>query len=208
MIRRDLKFDNMQNFTSGSITRLRNFGLPEVKKLPASSRVIACKRDPRSLIVSCTDYHMRGSEAWTQVPREKFDGKSYCQLLRDAATDEDRLIISMENKAGEIVKRLGSLADSDDVFFVSLEDLSRDESCSVYYDICEYMQLCEADFNIMFNHLKRESLWYMRQTSGEIPSHSTSGVSDTYIARLNGVALARYTELFGDLHIKLGYQQG
>lgn len=58
----------------------------------------------------------------------------------------------------------------------------------------------------MVTHLKSESHWCLLKKTGRIPKHATSGVSNRSIARLQGAALTKYTELFGDLHVKLGYQ--
>lgn len=209
MIVRQVEFNSNMSarFVANTITRLRNFTLDQVRQLPPNSIVIACKRDPRSLIVSCTDYHLRGSEAWTRVSNKRYGGKSYSNYLRDAATDEERLIISMENVAGNIIRRMASFIDASDILTVKLEDIARDDSCQTYHDICKYMQLSDHNYHILSNLLRKNSLWYIRKKTGTIPQHCTSGVSRDSINRLQGMALARYHDLFGDIHLRLGYKE-
>ena len=194
-------------YADNTITRLRNFTLEMVSQLPSNSIVITFKRDPRSLIVSCADYHSKGPEAWTLMPNEKYGGKPYYYYLSSAASDEDRLIISMENRAGVIIRNMSTFIDAPDILSVKLEDVSRDESCQIYDDICKYMQLSEHNHNILSRIFKKHSLWYMKTNTGLLPNHSTSGVSKDSINRLQGRALERYQELFGDIHLRLGYPE-
>jgi hypothetical protein len=49
---------------------------------------------------------MRGSEDWTREPQEQFGGKSYSEVLRDAGSDEERLIVLMDHVAGRILRSL------------------------------------------------------------------------------------------------------
>ncbi len=198
---------DISTFTSNTITRLRNFTLEMVYQLPSNSIVITFKRDPRSLIVSCVDYHMRGSEHWTRMPMQKYGGQPYCHYLRKAASDEDRLIISMENRAGTIIRNMSTFLEAPAILSVKLEDVARDESCRIYSDICEYMQLSDHNQNILSGILKKHSLWHMKMKTGLLPDHSTSGVSQDSINRLRGKALERYQELFGDIHRRLGYTE-
>jgi len=194
-------------FVNNTITRLRNFTLDMVRQLPTNSTVITFKRDPRSLIVSCTDYHLRGTEDWTKIPMQKYGGKSYNDFLRGTATDEDRFIISMENKAGDIIRNMTTFLDAPEILSIKLEDIAREESCQAYDDICKHMQLSDRNYHILSNLLKKHSLWYIKKNIGTIPKHSTSGVSKDSINRLQGLALERYHELFGDIHLRLGYQE-
>lgn len=189
-----------------SIIRLANFSYDQLSMLPLNAKVFATKRDPRGLIVSCTDYHIRGSEKWTQVPERKYGGKSYCELLRDAPTDEDRLIISMENRAGEILRRMESYVGQDDVHMVALEDLSHDDSGETYRELCRAMGLSEQDSAKLYELLVRHALWNLKRAGARAPNHSTSGVDPKVIERLKGRALRHYRQQFGDIHLRLGYE--
>lgn len=194
-------------FANNTITRLRNFTLDMVRQLPSNSVFITFKRDPRSLIVSCTDYHLRGPEVWTLMPKNKYGGKPYYHYLRSAASDEDRLIISMENRAGTIIRNMSTFLDAPDILSVKLEDVARDESGQIYSEICQYMRLSEHNQKILSSIFKKHSLWYLKSYAGLLPRHSTSGVSKDSINRLQGRALERYRELFGDIHLRLGYPE-
>jgi hypothetical protein len=197
--------EQLARLEKNSITRLRNFSYPELAIVPSGSRVIGTKRDPRTLIVSCTDYHMRGNEKWTQVPEDKYDGKSYCEYLQSAPTDEDRLIISMQNMAGDIIRRMESFCEHDDIHMVALEQLSHDASGKTCRRICEVMGLSAEDTETFYRLLVRHSLWSLRAQGRKAPRHSTSGVNPDVISRLTGRALAFYKSTFGDVHVRLGY---
>jgi hypothetical protein len=113
----------------------------------------------------------------------------------------------MENRAGTIIRNMSTFLDAPDILSVKLEDVARDESCQIYDDICKYMQLSEHNHNILSRIFKKHSLWHMKTNTGLLPNHSTSGVSKDSINRLQGRALERYQELFGDIHLRLGYPE-
>lgn len=205
---KDFRFDpDVSPFVNNTITRLRNFTLEMVRQLPAHAIVVTFKRDPRSLIASCTDYHLRGPEVWTLMPRQEYGGKAYYQYLRSAASDEDRLIISMENRAGAIIENMRTFINAPHILPVKLEDIARDESCQIYDDICTHMQLSDDDHKCLSEIFKMHSLWYIKSNTGSLTGHSTSGVSEHSVNRLQGRALERYQELFGDIHLQLGYPE-
>jgi hypothetical protein len=139
------------------------------------------------------------------VPNGKFEGKSYCEYLQSASTDEDRLIISMQNKAGEILRNMDTFSGQSDVHMVSLEDLSHDASGETYWIICQKMGLSDVDSATFYALLVRHALWNLKAQGKGIPGHSTSGVSSDSIRRIKGRALTCYQELFGDIHVRLGY---
>jgi len=203
---KDFRSDpDISPFVNHTITRLRNFTLDMARQLLPNAIGVTFKRDPRSLIASCTDYHLRGPEAWTLMPKEEYGGKPYFDYLRSAASDEDRLIISMENRAGAIIENMRTFINAPHILSVKLEDIARDESCQIYDDICTHMQLSADDHNILSEIFKKHSLWYIKSNTGSLPGHSTSGVSKNSVNRLQGRALERYQELFGDIHLQLGY---
>lgn len=203
----DVTKEKLALLPTNSITRLRNFSYFALTIIPSKSKVIATKRDPRGLIASCTDYHMRGTEEWTTIPRGMYGGKSYCELLRSAKSDEERHIISMNNKAGEVIKNMLTYVDCDNVLMVSLEDLSHDVSGKVYGDICEYMELSSNDTETLSRIFVENALWNIKIAGSGLPRHSTSGVDALAKHRITGCALEHYQSVFGDAHRLLGYSQ-
>lgn len=191
------------SFDRPTLVRLRNFSLRQLRLLPPA-RVVACKRDPRGLIVSCADYHRRGSEAWTKVPDERYGGMSY-QALLSSASEQDALILSMRHRAGEILNSLRTLLDAPDIYFVALENLSWDETGKTYASLCDFLDLSRHNRELLISLLSKHSLWARLKYHGSLPKHSTQGVSNVSVQRLQGRALREYRSLFGDLHRELGY---
>jgi len=193
------------SFHCPTLVRLRNFSLRHLLLLPQPAKVVACKRDPRGLIVSCTDYHRRGSEAWTTAPDQRYGGMSYQALLNSAPSEEDAFILSMKHVAGRILNNLRTLLDAPDIYFVALEDLSWDESGKTYASLCDFLDLSSRNRELLISSLAKHSLWANLKRHGKLPKHSTGGVSDSSSQRLQGRALREYRLLFGDLHSELGY---
>jgi hypothetical protein len=48
-------------------------------------------RDPRDVAVSSYYYHLRGAEGWTQVPLDRFGGRTYYEVLQSLSTCDGML---------------------------------------------------------------------------------------------------------------------
>lgn len=140
-------------------------------------------------------------------PQGNVRSKSYCELLRSAKSDEDRHIISMNNKAGEVIRNMLTYVECDDVLMVSLENLSHDVSGEIYGEICEYMELSSSDAETLSRIFIENALWNIKMTGSELPRHSTSGVDALAKHRISGSALEHYQSVFGDAHRLLGYPE-
>ena len=187
------------------LVRLRNFPKSMIQEAPDMSKVVVCIRDPRSLIVSCTDYHARGSESWTLEPKKEYGGLSYSEFISSGSTDEDRLIRSMKHVAGRLVRSIETLLELDGVHIAKLEDLSWDRTCKPHLALCDYLELSGLHREQMFNALKKHSLWRISAVDGKLPRHSTGGAVSESSQRINGRALQTYQSLFGDIHTRFGY---
>lgn len=191
--------------------RLRNFTYTEALSLP-SEKLVHCIRDPRSLIVSCTDYHIRGDEDWTRKPEKKYGGLSYSEYLFSASSYEESLIRSMQNVAGDLLQKWSGFHESTEVesgewMQVKLEDLSRDRTGKIYRDLCAYIDMDDYSTKLLAQCFKKNSLWWLKENKSFKPKHSTSGVSNKTAGKVTGVSLEAYRDIFGDgFHEKFGYK--
>lgn len=204
---KQIKERSLKQICGNTIYRLCNLTYEQVKIFARGLPIVVFIRDPRTLITSCTDYHLRGSEKWALKPQEKFNNLSYTELLQQGRTDEERLIISMENLAGDILKRIETFVNKEDVLLISLESLAWDSSLSTFKKIADYCHFEEPFRRQFIKELENNSLRKIKENTGSLTTHSTSGVSKSSIKRLTGRAEEVYTEHFGDLHTKLGYDE-
>ena len=77
-------------FENHSRFDLRNLDLPAVKGV----RIV---RDPRDVCISAAKYHTWSQEEWLHVPREKFGGATYSQVINGLDSFEDKLVFEMDN---------------------------------------------------------------------------------------------------------------
>lgn len=63
-------------------------------------------RDPRDLIVSAANYHVRSAEPWLHLPREIFGGRSYQEAISALPNLEDRLIFEMDHSSGRVIETM------------------------------------------------------------------------------------------------------
>jgi hypothetical protein len=69
-------------------------------------------RDPRDQLISSTRYHLRGSEAWLHEPEDRFDGRTYHEVLHALPTWREQLLFDMHGSSKRNIDRMVRFDDS------------------------------------------------------------------------------------------------
>ena len=159
-------------------------------------------RDPRTLIVSAARYHIDSDEPWLSIPKAAYGGKSYRQLLESLSCYGEQLIFEMSNGS------LGTLQEMSKIYFgaiatltIKLEDISWDSSGLPHQQLSEHLV---AD-SMMQNELKRVFIQNSLFALPSTPKHSRTRVLPASRKDIKGKALKVYSDIYGDLHLRLGY---
>lgn len=178
-------FDNFERYNASEIircdhvhdvinVRCRNFNYSTLKNNNLlncnSTRFLVFTRNPASFIISATNYHLRGSEAWAVTqPQPHFNGKSFNGALKEAMSDDDRYIITMRQFAWLFESMISFMSILDDSRFMRIrnEDLFLNKEDEFFIRLSEFLRLSS---DVLFiNALKRASPSF----KNKLPGHST-----------------------------------
>jgi len=167
-----------------------------------SCKLVHIIRDPRTLIVSATKYHLDSDERWLSQPMKKYGGLSYQQFLRTLPSYPDQLIFEMTNGTR------GTLADMSRIYMeriatitIRLEDISWDVSGWTHQHLSEHL----VDDSLLLGSIKSVFLKHSLFSLQTPPRHSRTMVSPSFKDDLTGNVQQTYRNLFGELHLKMGY---
>lgn len=167
-----------------------------------SCKLVHIIRDPRTLIVSATKYHLDSDEQWLSQPIKKYGDLSYQQSLRTLPCYSDQLIFEMTNGTR------GTLADMSRIYMeriatitIRLEEISWDVSGWTHQHLSEHL----VDDSRLLGSIKSVFLKYSLFSLQTPPRHSRTMVSSNFKDDLTGNAQQIYRNLFGELHLEMGY---
>jgi hypothetical protein len=84
-------------------------------------------RDPRDVIISGANYHVKSDEPWLDAPQDRFGGRSYRQEIQSLAPGIDRLRFEMNHRGQRTIRLMAQDTDSR-LLRVRFEDLFSWES--------------------------------------------------------------------------------
>ena len=195
------KISEYQPHPEGTLYHLANACVGHIRALPANTRLVHFLRDPRGIILSAISYHLRGSEEWTTVEKEKFGGKSYQEYLANLRTQEEQVEFEISESSGRVITDMVSVAGFANVTSFRLEDISHDLTCNVHFQLSQATGLLGKDLVRFFNSACEHTLW----NADKLPKHSTSGVNSDFDSLYSPEAYIKYIEAYGELHQTLGY---
>ena len=165
-------------------------------------RILHIIRDPRTLILSACLYHLRSSEPWLAVPRDRFGGLSYQSVLKSFSTLEEKLIFEMKNGAKNAILDMHAIHSSGlSTVAVRIEELSWDYTRKTHEKLAKYLFLEQKNVDICTSILSSHSLCSM----DVLPLHCTTQLCLEADLALPATARNVYREMFGCLHTTLGY---
>lgn len=164
-------------------------------------------RDLRDVVVSGYHYHLWTNEAWALQPCERFDGKSYQELLR-----------SVDRNAG-LTYEIQRLALSFDIRILRNWNFADERVCEISYE--KLWQDEQKEFHRLFEHYgfhdsaiskclqiaKRVSFKTKsksKQMSTHLKQHMRSGMPGQWKLELNANHCELIKSELGDLIIELG----
>jgi hypothetical protein len=168
-----------------------------------SCKLVHIIRDPRTLIVSATKYHLDSDEYWLSEPRDKFAGASYQEALRALPCYSDQLIFEMMNGSR------GTLLDMAQIYnegiataTIKLEEISWDTTGISHGQLSAHL----VDDSLLLPLIKSVFLKHSLFSLLTPPRHARTMVSPSAKDDVSGHVRQMYRNLFGDLHLDLGYK--
>lgn len=166
-------------------------------------RLVHLVRDPRTLIVSATKYHIASDEHWLSIPSSSYGGKSYQEYITDLPSYSDQLIFEMSHGSLGTLREMENIhANNLSTITIKLEEISWDVSGLVHQQLSEHLTNDLAMQRSIKAVFLKNSLFALRTP----PKHACTMLSPTVKTDLQGKALQLYRELYGNLHSTLGYE--
>lgn len=74
--------------------------------LPTGWMGLHVVRDPRDVLVSAANYHVRSTEKWLHRPEDKFGGRTYQDMVKALPTLEARMLFELDHVVGEDISAM------------------------------------------------------------------------------------------------------
>ena len=158
-------------------------------------------REPRSLIVSAFQYHLKGREAWLHEPREELNGVTYTNYLMDLDFEEG-IIFEMHNESYWNIKNMIDIATQFETDQIKLEDISHDKTLNSAWKFIECLDLEGTAKLDALAVAVRNSLWF---GDNKNLGHVTIGVPKTRPEIWNARLEQAFTALYQDNLSALNY---
>ena len=162
-------------------------------------------RDPRDVIISGTFYHQKSDEHWLHEKQEQFDGMSYQEKINSIEGLDEKILFEMDNASNVTINEMINWNYSNPDFIeIKYEDLIEDSDLKLFHEIFTFLgfpgKAIPGLLNIAFN----KSLF-----SGQVSrkGHIRSGKSRQWEKHFKPVHLEKFRDNFGDVLIKLGYEE-
>src|SRR5664280_1994495 len=158
-------------------------------------------RDPRDLVVSGYEYHLKTDEPWALRPDERYGGQSYQEHLR-SISEHDGLMVELERMTASTAAAFGAWDYHQDEFLeLRLEDAVSDERAT-FERVFDWYGFNDDAVAIGMAAVDRLSL----KQGGALPNHARSGQAGEWRDRLALDHVDRFKTLTGDLVVRLGYE--
>ncbi|MGC1306605.1 MAG: sulfotransferase domain-containing protein [Phormidesmis sp.] len=163
-------------------------------------------RDPRDIVISGCFYHLDAAEDWLHVPRAGFGGLSYQDKMRSLPSLNERILFEMENQAYHTIKCIDSWNYQHQNFIeAKWEDLIEDKDLKLFEVMFKFLGFKEGVIDSLLEIAWRNSLF-----SNEIERntlHVRSGKIGQWKTLYMPEHSARFKSLFGDILVRLGYEE-
>lgn len=175
----------------------------DAKVLAQPFRGIYLIRDPRDVIISGCFYHQKSDEKWLHSPREKLGGLTYQQKINSFDSIEDQILFEMENAAALTIGDMIHWDYSHPNFFeLKYEKLIEDTQLLLFHKAFSFLGFPGSVIPHILSIAYENSLF-----SGQVKSgHIRSEKNKQWEAYFTQNHKDRFTELFGDALIQLGYE--
>jgi hypothetical protein len=176
--------------------------------LPAIDILQGCRgfrvvRDPRDVLISSANYHVRSDEGWLHTPRPAFGGMTYAEKLNSLDSFEDRIRFEMDNVGGQTIARMAAFDKQTILETVRYEDLITDVDMQVWRRLMLEIGLEEQDLDAALAAFWKCSLFGGVQA--ETVDHSTGGEARQWVSRLSEPLQATIASRFAQEIEALGY---
>ncbi|MBY6117286.1 sulfotransferase domain-containing protein [Mameliella alba] len=160
-------------------------------------------RDPRDVLISAANYHVRSDEAWLHAKQPKFGGMTYAEKINSLDSFEDRILFEMDHVGGETIVKMAHFDKDRILETVKYEDLVTDTEMTVWTSLMRRIGLEDTDLDAAAKAFWQCSLFGgMRNKS---ISHQTSGSPRQWYDKFSDALSQAVEARFGKEIETLGY---
>ena len=161
-------------------------------------------RDPRDVIVSGCFYHQTSAEEWLHERRPEYGGMTYQERLRGYSTFEDQLLFEMQEVGSHTLHEMLSWDYSKANFWeAKYEELIVDVELTLFRQVFEFLNFPHKVMPQCLKIVDQRSIWSATVFNRR---HVRSGAAGQWKTYFNETHRRRFSELFGDALVQLGYE--
>jgi hypothetical protein len=184
-----------------------NFGKAKWLVDNPEHRLLHLIRDPRDVIISAMHYHRNSREKWLHVPREKFGGMTYQQMLNSLPDDHARYRFEMMNSSGNVIRSIEKWDYArPNVFECKYEDLIVDTDMKLFSAIVTHLGFSGSETETCRKQFWRMSIFGKGGDRKGNTRHVRSGSSRQWSGVFDRTLAADFVQEFDGVLIKLGYE--
>ena len=162
-------------------------------------------RDPRDVILSGMQYHLRSSEAWLHAPHPELSGVSYHDKLNSVERDE-RLLLEMTLVGLNTTQSMLDWNYEDYRFFEArYEDLIEDRNGALFSEILNFFGFKGEILNIGVRAFQENLLSATDYVRPNDP-HVLSGRPGRWQSEFTRKDAQHFLDIMGNCLIQLGYE--
>ncbi|HTT98889.1 MAG TPA: sulfotransferase domain-containing protein [Rhizomicrobium sp.] len=173
-------------------------------------RIFHLIRDPRDLLISGMRYHRDAGEQWLLRAEQKFEGRTYREMLAACATERERYAFEMRNALTTTVAELsGWKYDRPNSLECRFEDLIRDTDRKMFSAIARHLGFSKEELPVCRRTFWRNAIFggkAKRKADGKL-AHVRSGEPEQWRAVFDRRLGEAFLAQFGDVLINLGYEK-
>ncbi|KAA5604047.1 sulfotransferase domain-containing protein [Roseospira marina] len=160
-------------------------------------------RDPRDVLVSSANYHLKSAEGWLHVRRPEFGDQTYQEHIRSLPTMEARLLFEIDHASGETIRDMHSWYEGRPGFReLRYEDLVTERAVAEFSQAVADWPLSDKDRDLLIAVFDYFSI---RGRGSRRNAHIRNPSPGQWRQHFTPPVLARFTEAFGPVVEDLGY---
>ena len=176
----------------------------DLDKLNAEYKGLHVIRDPRDIIISGCFYHQKAHEKWLHVPQDKFGGLTYQEKIKSYETLDDQILFEMENSSLWNIQAITNWNYNNPAFFeAKYENLIADVDLLLFHQIFTFLGFPGQSIPEILKIAYKNSIF-----SGNLRKtlHVRAAKEKQWEKYFKPKHKAKFLNLYGDVLIKLGYE--
>lgn len=161
-------------------------------------------RNPRDLVLSAARYHCWSEEAWLHRSYDKFDGKTYAEMINALETFEDKVVFELDNSSGNQIRLMDKFNGHGVFVTAHYEDLIEDITLLRWHELVVHLGFEGAEIPVALKAFWDNSLFGGKKKS-EKTKHLQNGSARQFEEAFTPRMHEEFDRRFKEIAARLNY---